>query len=76
MSGARLDYVGYAKLRPGRIHLYCDKCGRKQSNMPRTEFDPRRAVLVRIWCDKCDAGCKDSGAVYMDARGKEIPFDA
>jgi hypothetical protein len=35
----KLDYVGFSRLRPGRIHLLCPSCGRKQSNVPRS-VDP------------------------------------
>lgn len=73
-----LPYVGFAKLRPGRIHVYCPGCGRKQSNAPRADAsafipaDPPNAVLVHVYCGRCDAGCKDAPVTFWDAEGKQI----
>lgn len=71
----RLDYVGFAKLRPGRIHIYCPGCGRKQSNCHRTEgpgnvADPPTAVLAHIYCDKHDTGCGGDFTRFLDAEGR------
>ena len=65
-----MSYVGYAKLRPGRIHLFCPKCERKMSNMPREPHDPKSAVLVHAVC--CASGSKDGPAVYLNARGQQV----
>ena len=70
----RLEWAGFAPLRPGRIHVYCPHCGRKFSNSRRDEFDPPRATLVHIWCDRCGSGGKDSPETFFDDRGKEIDF--
>lgn len=68
-----LEYAGFRKLRPNRIHVFCPRCGRKQSNMPRDpESDPPRAVLVHVYCDRCSAGCKDVPMTFLDARGREL----
>ena len=72
---AQLPYAGFAPLRPGRIHLYCGSCGRKQSNMRRTKYDPKRAVLMNVACDRCDAGCKDPLVQYLAADGSRVPWD-
>jgi hypothetical protein len=70
-----LNYArGFKPLQPGRIHLMCPKCGRKQSNMPRCEFDPQSAFLVSIECPKCNAG-DFGGAAYFDRDGNEVPHD-
>lgn len=70
-------YIGYAKLRPGRIHLFCPKCKRKLSNIPRNEGghypdDPAGAVLAHVWCERCSHGCKESEQIFFDARGREL----
>lgn len=70
----RLQWAGYAKLRPGRIHVYCPRCGRKCSNAHRGEFDPPRATLVHTWCERCGSGGKDSPETFFDGNGKEIDF--
>lgn len=67
-----LPYVGFAPLRPGRIHMLCPRCGRKQSNMPREKYDPPTAVLVRIHCEKCSAGGKDGDQNFRDAHGRDV----
>jgi ribosomal protein L37E len=69
-----MEWAGYQKLRPGRIHVYCPKCGRKLSNAHRGEFDPPKATLVHTWCVRCGSGGKDSSETFFDARGKEIDF--
>lgn len=70
-----LPWAGYAPLRPGRIHIYCPHCGRKQSNGFRGEYDPPRATLVHTWCDRCGSGGKDSPETFFDDQGKEIPWE-
>lgn len=68
-----LEYVGFRKHRPGKIHVICPGCGRKQSNMPRVEEDPPTATLVGIHCERCSEGCKiDGPAFYRDAEGREL----
>lgn len=79
-ADAVLPYVGFSKLRLGRIHVYCPGCGRKQSNAPREQADPERfipgdppeAVLVHVYCDRCSQGCKDAPVTFLDAFGKRI----
>jgi hypothetical protein len=66
------DYVGYSKLRPGRIHIYCPKCHRKMSNAHRTKLDPPTAVLMHSWCEKCSD--TDGMPIYLDAEGKFIDY--
>jgi hypothetical protein len=66
------DYVGYQKLRPGRIHLFCPGCGRKMSNVRRDSLDPPDAVLARVSCERCSEGCKDSSQTFLDADGREL----
>lgn len=68
-----MSYVGFNKLRRGRIHIFCPACGRKQSNMPRDEAnDPKTAVLVHVFCERCSQGCKDVLMYYYTARGKRV----
>ena len=67
-----MDYVGFAKLRKHRIHLFCPACGRKMSNMHRDTNDPPNAVLVHIYCLRCSEGCKESPVSFFSARGKRI----
>lgn len=65
------DFIGYRKLRPGRIHLYCPKCGRKRSNVRRNEdYDPPNAVISHVWC----CGDFDGPERYFDANGKAIDY--
>lgn len=64
---------GFKKHRPGRIHLLCDMCGRKMSNMPRGEHDPKRAVLLVYPCDKHpEVNQPDSD--YYDDKGEWIDW--
>ena len=66
---------GFKPARPGRIHLRCPRCGRKQSNIPRhAEHDHPTAYLVELLCDKCGAGCKDETPVYYTRQGREIDY--
>jgi hypothetical protein len=68
---ATIPFAGYAKLRPGRIHLYCPRCGRRQSNAHRSEvYDPPDAVLAHIWC----CGDTDGPPRYLDADGAVIDY--
>lgn len=67
-----LRTTGFAKLKSGRIHLRCSKCGRKQSNSPRSEFDPPSAYVAEFWCDRCDAGVKDNSPDYFDKNGNRV----
>lgn len=66
---------GFHALRPGRIHMRCPGCGRKQSNDHRTEYDPDRAVLREACCDKCCMGHKDCGATYFSKRGRQVDWE-
>ena len=70
-----LDWVGFRRLRPGRIHVYCPHCGRKFSNAKRGEYDPPRATLVHTWCYRCGNGGKESPETFFDADGQEIGWD-
>jgi len=65
---------GFAPLRTGRIHLLCPQCGRKMSNVLRSDFDPPNAALYVIPCDKsrCSGGCKIEGGDYFSADGHPI----
>jgi hypothetical protein len=65
---------GYRPLRPGRIHLLCPLCGRKMSNIPRADYDPKQAALCVIPCDK-HSGLKVEGGEYFDKRGNPFVFD-
>jgi len=73
--GEHLEYIGYRKLRSGRIHIYCPHCGRKTSNVFRQEFDPPAAVLVHEACEKCSQGCKGCISDYLDADGRWVDSD-
>lgn len=69
----RYDYIGFHKLRPGRIHAFCPRCGRKYSNLPREPYDPPEAVLMHIVCDRCGHGCKVDGPdMYLTADGRKV----
>lgn len=63
-----LEWAGFAKCRPGRIHIFCPTCHRRLSNAPRTELDPPTAVLVHVWCERCSAGCKTDLGDYFESR--------
>lgn len=70
---------GYRKLKAGRIHLLCPTCGRKQSNMPREDYDPESAAIAEIQCPKCadgPYGGKDAPTFYYDAHGKDVSAEA
>ena len=71
---AIVDYIGFRRLRAGRIHLYCPQCGRKQSNARRSEEDPVTATLMEVLCERCDAGNKDSGVTYRNRLGKVVEW--
>jgi hypothetical protein len=67
-----LRTTGFNKLRPGHIHIRCSKCGRKQSNAVRTEYDPESAFLAEVLCDKCSMGCKDCSPDYFNEKGYPV----
>ena len=68
-----LEWAGFNKLRKNKIHIYCPKCGRKQSNAWRDpEMDPPEATLAHVFCDKCSAGCKDVPVYYWTNDGKRL----
>ena len=69
-----VEWSGFKKLMTGRIHLFCPRCRRKMSNVPRSDYDPRRATLVHTFCPKCGNGGKDAESTFFDAKGKEIPW--
>lgn len=72
------DFIGFNKLRQGKIHMFCPSCRRKQSNAPRDESqDPPTAVLMHSRCDKsqCSGGMKSDGVVYFNARGRELDWE-
>jgi hypothetical protein len=71
-SDLRLEWVGFQKWRPGRIHIYCPRCRRRLSNAERTKHDPPNAALVHVWCEKCSAGCKTDLGNYFDCDGNVI----
>jgi ribosomal protein L37E len=71
---SRLEWAGFQRLRVGRIHVYCPRCGRKFSNAERGEYDPPRATLVHTWCYRCGVGGKDSPETFFDDDGKEIEW--
>lgn len=71
-----MAWVGFRKLRPGRIHLFCPGCGRKLSNMPRDETtDPKTATLVHAYCDRCSAGSKDPPVYFFNDRGRRLRIE-
>jgi len=63
--------TGFAKLRPGCIHLICPRCKRKMSNVQRADYDPKRAAVAVVWCERCAQGgfCEGPDG-YWDARGE------
>lgn len=67
-------YIGYEKLKQGRIHLYCPGCGRKMSNVERADYDPVNAHLCHVYCDNCCVGCKGNEEQYLDKNGKFMYF--
>lgn len=71
-----VDWLGYQRLRKGRIHVYCPKCGRKMSNVERGKYDPPSAELVHTHCDRCGAGGKESDETFFDGRGRQISWAA
>lgn len=70
-----MEWAGFARLRTGCVHVWCPRCKRKLSNMPRQKFDPPRATLVHSFCERCSQGCKDTPEWYFTARGKQIGWD-
>lgn len=67
-------WAGYAKLRPGRIHVFCPKCRRKLSNAVRGKFDPPRAELVQTHCERCGQGGKEADETFFDGRGRRVSW--
>ena len=67
-----LEWAGFRKWKPGRIHIFCPTCKRRMSNAERTEFDPPSAVLVHVWCEKCSQGCKTDLGYYFDRDGNVV----
>lgn len=68
-----MNWIGYAPLRPGRIHLYCLGCKRKMSNLPKHDYDPLRAELVQTFCPKHDG--KDPPEYFLDRDGNRIEWE-
>ena len=66
------DWAGFKPLRAGHIHVFCPKCRRRMSNVPKLPDDPDKAELVHEWCDRCSSGCKDTPAYFFNGRGKRI----
>lgn len=69
------EWVGYRKLRPGRVHLWCPRCKRKTSNAHKMREDPPRVELIQTFCPRCASGGKDAPEWYLDADGKEIEWE-
>jgi hypothetical protein len=67
-----LSYIGFARLRPGRIHLYRPRCRRKMSNVERCEHDPPKATLAATRCGRCSVGDKENDTAYRDAQGRMV----
>jgi len=67
-----MDYVGFGRLKPGRIHIWCPVCKRRMSNAKRTQHDPRRAVLLQVTCPRCPDDSKDWAGWYLDAQGRYV----
>ena len=66
---------GFKPARPGRIHMRCPTCGRKQSNMLRhPEHDHPTAYMVEIECDNCGQGNKGDCPTYYTRNGREIDY--
>jgi hypothetical protein len=66
---------GFHKARPGKIHMRCPKCGRKQSNMDRSaEHDHPTAYLMELLCDACGMGCKDDAPTYYTRQNRVIDY--
>lgn len=55
--------------------MFCPKCHRKLSNMPRDIYDPPRATLMHVWCYRCSSGGKDAPVTFFTATGIEIGFE-
>lgn len=72
---SQLPWAGFNKLRPGRIHLFCQRCKRKMSNTERGEYDPPHATLVVSFCQRCGQGGKDACETFYTASGREIGFE-
>lgn len=68
-----LRTAGFHPLRPGRIHLRCPHCGRKQSNSRRGEHDHPAATLVQVACGACAMGGFPTPD-YFDAHGNPVDW--
>lgn len=77
MPSVNARILGFNPIRPEKIHLHCPQCGRKQSNMPREDYDPPSAILAVILCPKCADACgaKDAGTDYYDAYGEQVNWN-
>ena len=64
---------GWGKLRDGKIHLRCPKCGMKRSNNDRQPHDPPAAFLAELQCPECVGGDFGGSETYFDASGHELP---
>ncbi len=73
-----IPFVGYAKLRAGRIHIFCPRCHRKMSNVARDKNDPPNAALIHVWCgEPCGSGGWIEGpTAYLDANGRFLDWGA
>lgn len=67
-----LPWAGFAPLRAGHVHVWCPRCKRKLSNVPRQPHDPPSAELVHSWCARCASGCKDTPEYYFDSDGRRV----
>lgn len=65
-------WAGFSRLRTGKIHVFCPRCKRKLSNMPRQDDDPKSAELVHCCCERCSSGCKDVPQFFFNGRGKRV----
>ena len=43
--------------------------------MPRIEFDPKKAFLVEIHCDKCNMGGKGGDSTFFDKSGTGLDWE-
>ncbi len=66
------NWAGFKTLRRGRIHVFCPKCKRRLSNMPRQDHDPKSSELVHCWCDRCSSGCKETPEYHFNNRGRRV----
>lgn len=71
----KLEWAGFKPLRAGHIHIFCPKCRRRLSNIPKLPTDPPNATLCHSWCLRCSQGCKECPEYFFDHRGKRIYAD-